>query len=224
MSIEKAYNLWASQYDTNDNKTRDLDKIATSQTLEKYNFTTVLELGCGTGKNTLFLLGKANHIIGIDFSQEMMNKAKEKVDKFLKSSTNKEKKVQFQKADLTKEWNVPGGFADLITCSLTLEHIQNLNFIFNQANKKLRTNGLFFICELHPFKQYLGSRARFDKENGTVVLETYTHHLSEYLSYAKKNGFVPIEINEWFDAPESSNSFQTDEVPRLISFVFEKGK
>jgi len=26
MSIEKAYNIWANQYDTNENRTRDLEK------------------------------------------------------------------------------------------------------------------------------------------------------------------------------------------------------
>ena len=41
MSIEKAYNSWANQYDTNDNKTRDLDQEATIKTLEKYTFKTV---------------------------------------------------------------------------------------------------------------------------------------------------------------------------------------
>ena len=34
MSIEKAYNIWANQYDTNENRTRDLDK---KLTIEKVN-------------------------------------------------------------------------------------------------------------------------------------------------------------------------------------------
>ncbi len=42
MSIAKAYNSWANQYDTNKNKTRDLDKIATITTLSAYHFNRVL--------------------------------------------------------------------------------------------------------------------------------------------------------------------------------------
>ena len=38
MSIEKAYNSWAEQYDTNKNKTRDLDIKSTIETLSKYDF------------------------------------------------------------------------------------------------------------------------------------------------------------------------------------------
>ena len=37
MSIENAYNIWANQYDTNENRTRDLDKKSTIETLSKSN-------------------------------------------------------------------------------------------------------------------------------------------------------------------------------------------
>ena len=68
MSIEKAYNSWADQYDTNSNKTRDLDQQVTIEALRAFDFSKVIELGCGTGKNTVFLLEKADQIIGLDFS------------------------------------------------------------------------------------------------------------------------------------------------------------
>jgi len=207
MSIAKAYNSWAEQYDTNENKTRDLDRKATIESLSKYDFENVLELGCGTGKNTEWLITKAKFVIGLDFSEEMLNKAKDKI---------KSDKVRFQRADLTKKWEVENSFADLITCSLTLEHIKNLDFIFNQAYQKLKVRGKFFICELHPVRQYIGSKAKYETANGIEELEVYTHHISEYLNSAKYSSFKLLEINEWFDnQPEN-------EVPRLISFVFEK--
>ena len=207
MSIEKAYNIWASQYDSNLNLTRDLDKKCTIKTLKNLDFKNVLELGCGTGKNTEWLLNKAERIIGLDFSQEMLNKAKAKIF---------DKRVLFKKADLTKDWEIENNFVDLITASLTLEHIENLDHIFSQANLKLKKNGLFFISELHPFKQYSGSKAKYETENGIKELEVYIHHISEYIDTAKNNGFKLIELKEWFD--ESSEN----EIPRLISFVFKK--
>ncbi|MFK5958423.1 MAG: methyltransferase domain-containing protein [Lutibacter sp.] len=207
MSIEKAYNLWAECYDTNENKTRDLDQKSTIEVLSRYNFETVLELGCGTGKNTKWLVTKAKKIIALDFSQEMLNKATNKI---------KNSNVLFKKANLLEVWDIDNEFADLITASLMLEHIKNLNFIFKQAQLKLKSNGLFFINELHPFKQYIGSKARFDTEKGTEVLEVYTHHVSEYVAMANKNGFFLEEIEEQFDGVEA------DEIPRLLSLVFRK--
>jgi ubiquinone/menaquinone biosynthesis C-methylase UbiE len=207
MSIEKAYNIWANQYDTNENRTRDLDKKATIETLNKYDFKSVLELGCGTGKNTKWLLEKAKQIIGLDFSQEMLHKAQEKIV---------DKRVVFRRADLTDNWKIDNNFADLITCSLTLEHIKNVHHIFNQANLILKNNGIFFISELHPFKQYTGSKAKYETESGVKELEVYIHHISEYIDAAKNNGFEFVEMKEWFDE-ENENG-----IPRLISFVFKK--
>ena len=207
MSIENAYNIWAHQYDTNVNLTRDLDKKCTIETLNNLVFKNVLELGCGTGKNTEWLLNKAERIIGLDFSQEMLNKAEEKIS---------DKRVTFKKADLTKDWKIENNFVDLITSSLTLEHVKSLDHIFSQANQKLNKNGLFFISELHPFKQYLGSKAQYETESGTKELEVYIHHISEYIDNAESNGLKFVEMKEWFD-----QNYQ-NRLPRLISFLFKK--
>ena len=206
MSIEKAYNNWAAQYDTNENKTRDLDRKATIEVLSKYQFENVIELGCGTGKNTEWLVQKATNIICIDFSKEMVAKAKEKIVS---------DKVKFQIADITKGWKIGNNLADLVICNLVLEHIKDLDFIFKQAFQKLKSNGIFFISELHPFKQYTGSKAKCETENGIEELEVYVHHISEFISSAKNNGFKIIDLHEWFDEDQK-------EIPRLISLVFKK--
>ncbi|MFB6306508.1 MAG: hypothetical protein ABEH43_05900 [Flavobacteriales bacterium] len=72
------------------------------------------------------------------------------------------------------------------------------------------------VNELHPFKQYAGSKAKYETKEGTRELETYVHHFSEYLSEADKAGFKLIKLNEWFDGPNEND------IPRLISFVFGK--
>ncbi len=207
MNIKKSYNLWSEQYDVNKNKTRDLEAIVTRKTLVNFDFDNVLELGCGTGKNTQWLLIKAKNIIGLDFSEGMLAKAKAKI---------KTDKVTFIETDLTNDWNLENNYFDLITCSLTLEHIENLNVVFKQAHYKLKKGGLFFVSELHPFKQYLGSKARFETENGIYELEVFTHHISDYLESASSFGFELVVLNEWFDDET------TIEVPRLVSFVFRK--
>lgn len=201
MKVDEAYNIWADQYDSNRNKTRDLDALSTIKTLEKYDYSRVIELGCGTGMNTVYLLKKASKVIGLDFSEEMLNKAKEKI---------KDNRAEILKTDLTTDRGIEDNYADLITCNLVLEHINDLDVVFHQANKKLKNGGSFYISELHPFKQYLRSKARFETENGTHELETFVHHISEYLKVAKENGFELIALNAWFDKE------QENKIPRLI--------
>ena len=208
MSIVEAYNQWAHQYDSNENKTRDLDRVATQKTLEKYAFKKVLELGCGTGKNTAWLLEQGAEVIGVDFSEGMLEKARGKIQSY---------KVTFIQADITKEWPAEIPPVDLATCSLTLEHIADLDFVFQQAYQKIQSGGYFFICELHPFKQYVGSKARYDTAEGVRELEVYVHHISAFLQAAKQSGFSLVDLEEWFDEPREEQT-----PPRLLSLVFRK--
>ena len=116
------YNDWAYQYDSNINPTRDLDKAITKKSLSNLNFSNVLELGCGSGKNTEWLITRANKLVGLDFSASMLNLARNKITS---------KKVTFINADLNEKWPVNNNSFDLITINLTLEHIEILDHIFN---------------------------------------------------------------------------------------------
>jgi 2-polyprenyl-3-methyl-5-hydroxy-6-metoxy-1,4-benzoquinol methylase len=105
---------------------------------------------------------------------------------------------------------------DLITCSLVLEHIQNIDFIFQQANKHLKPDGFFYVGELHPFKQYEGSKARFETGSGIFMLECFTHHISDYMNAARLNKFSCELMTEWFD------DNNRESIPRIIAFLFQK--
>ena len=59
MDTQQAYNIWSEQYDITDNKTRDLEAHALRTILPTISFNCCLEIGCGTGKNTAWLITKA---------------------------------------------------------------------------------------------------------------------------------------------------------------------
>jgi ubiquinone/menaquinone biosynthesis C-methylase UbiE len=206
MNNIEAYNEWSENYDTVINKTRDVEAAALRKVLSSVPFINVLEIGCGTGKNTEWLITKAEKIVAVDFSEGMIAKAKEKI---------KNDKIKFVQADIRNEWSFGSNF-DLITCSLVLEHIQDLDFIFQQVNNSLVSQGYFYIGELHPFKQYLGTKAKFENESGLIELECFTHNISEFFSTAKQYKFELIDLQEWFDDEDKLT------VPRLLSIVFRK--
>ncbi|MFD1096271.1 class I SAM-dependent methyltransferase [Salegentibacter chungangensis] len=207
MSISKAYNSWAGSYDEMKNKTRDLEARVIRKKLANNVASNILELGSGTGKNSFWLADKAENFKGLDFSEEMMARARNKI---------KDEHMEFLRADLNTSWPVADAWANLITCSLVLEHIENLDFIFREAKRVLDENGKIYLCELHPFKQYKGSKARFETKDGTQELEVYVHHISEYLEAAKRQGLKLVELDEHFDDKTK------DEIPRLISLIFRK--
>ena len=55
MNIQDAYTRWSDTYDSDRNLTRDLDHRATRDALTGLRYQNIMELGCGTGKNTAFL-------------------------------------------------------------------------------------------------------------------------------------------------------------------------
>ena len=201
------YNAWAYQYDNNINPTRDLDKIVTKESLSNIDFFKVLELGCGSGKNTEWLISKADRLVGLDFSKNMLALAKKKITS---------EKVTFINADINKKWPVNNNSFDLATINLTLEHIEILDHIFNSLFMKLVEGGKCFVCELHPKKQLAGSKAQFEENGTSIVLDVFQHSEQEYIQSAEKAGFNSLVKDDCYDNQKA--------VPRLISFLFEKPK
>ena len=207
MDIGKAYNSWAAQYDTNDNKTRDLEALALKKILSGNAYKHCLEVGCGTGKNTQWLLTICDQITAIDLSKGMLDIAKNKI---------KSAKVNFSEADITKDWTFAKATYDLVTFSLMLEHIEDLDAVFQKLAKVSDTGTRVYIGELHPFKQYAGSKARFETETGTQVVTCFNHHVTDFIQAANASGFHLLQLEEQFDEGDRS------QLPRILNLLFEK--
>lgn len=207
MNVQEAYDNWADQYDSNMNKTRDLEAVALRETLAYIPFDTCLEIGCGTGKNTEWLLTKAKEIVAVDLSEEMLNKAKKKIVS---------DKVIFIPADINKEWTFATKNFNQIVFSLVLEHIENLDSIFKNIAATITTGGYVYIGELHPFKQYTGTKARFDTTEGQQIVTCFDHHLSDFTQLATKYGLAILEVKEYFDDNDRST------IPRILTLLLKK--
>jgi malonyl-CoA O-methyltransferase len=207
MSIQKAYNDWSETYDTDENLTRDLDQKVTRDTLANLHFKSILEIGCGTGKNTSFFSQIGQNVHAVDFSQGMIEKAREKVQA---------ENVRFSMMDITQKWNFENRVFDLIVCNLVMEHIEDLSFVFSEASRCLQEEGRFLINELHPFKQYEGKKARFYRDEETIEVPAFVHHISDFFNAATNNGLTLVKLNEYWHEQDQ------DKPPQLISLIFEK--
>lgn len=207
MNVEAAYNSWAEQYDTNENKTRDLEAVSLRKVLAGNQFNHCLEVGCGTGKNTEWLINICTQITAIDLSGGMLEKAKEKIQS---------DKVAFHIVDILKDWTFSKSKYDLVTFSLMLEHIEDLEAIFKKLTDVTEKGTKVYIGELHPFKQYAGSKARFETTTGTEVVTCFNHHITDFINAANNNGFKLLLLEEQFDEGERN------QIPRILNLLFEK--
>jgi len=207
MRVDEAYEIWSRTYDEDRNLTRDLDEQITRTILKDCSGKSILEIGCGTGKNTRWLSEVSAQVHAIDFSAAMIERAQQKCPG---------ENVTFTLADITKPWPVADASIDLVTCNLVLEHINDLRFVFAEVARVLIDDGRCFVSELHPFRQYQGVRARFEQGAETIAIPAFVHHISDFLEGAERASLSLIAMNEWWHAEDEHKP------PRLISFRFRK--
>ena len=210
LDVADAYNRWAQSYDSDVNATRDLDAVVVRRAPLRLEGRHVLELGCGTGKNTQWLADASADVTALDFSAGMLARAREQVTA---------KNVAFITHDLRNEWPVRSESVDVVVGNLVLEHIEDVATIFIEAARVLRKGGQLFLCELHPYRQLLGSQAHFtDPASGEAVpVVAYRHSTSEFVNSALAAGFSLVELREW-----TESTAEIGAVPRLLSLLFER--
>jgi ubiquinone/menaquinone biosynthesis C-methylase UbiE len=211
--VAAAYDRWAESYDWVENPTRDLDAAA----MRAQNFAlagaTIVEAGCGTGKNTVWLAAQARFVTALDFSETMLERARQTV-----AAAGLADRVHFHHHDILAPWPVSPAEADLVAIDLVLEHIGDLAPVFREARRALRSDGVLFICEFHPARQLLGKQARFsDPGGGEIRVPAFLHDVSAFVNGAVGAGFALGRLDEWRDPGAAP-----DAVPRLLSLVLAK--
>jgi malonyl-CoA O-methyltransferase len=209
--VARVYDLWSASYDDDKNVTRDLDAEVVRRAPLEIAGRNVLELGCGTGKNTQWLAAQARRVVGMDFSAGMLARARERLAQ--------QEHVQLVQHDVREPWSVKDASVDLVIGNLVLEHVQALGPVFREAARVLRSGGQLFISELHPYRQWRGGQAHFaDAASGErVCVAAHVHSVAEYVNGGLEAGLVLRHLGEWVEpgAPPAGP-------PRLLSVLFEK--
>jgi len=207
--IAAAYNDWAETYDTMPNVTRDLAANALKQSDLKLAGNTIIEVGCGTGRNTEWLANAgAAAILALDFSEKMLKRARTRV---------KDRRVRFVQQDLHDPWPVSNSSADVVVVMLVLEHVERLDPIFAEAARALKSGGEIFIVELHPTLQLMGKQARFTnaKRGESTLVTAFLHLTEDYHHAAISSGFELVREIDWYP-PDA----QADTPPQLLELQF----
>ncbi|WP_323762774.1 class I SAM-dependent methyltransferase [Maricaulis sp.] len=209
--VRHAYDAWAGQYDSDSNKTRDLDATCLVEAGLDLAGKRVVEFGAGTGKNTVWLGQQADHVLAMDISPGMLDRARDR---------NLGSHVTFIEHDVTRPWPVASGSVDLVVGNLVLEHVASLAPVFEEAARVLRPAGVLYLAELHPFRQLQGSQARFEQADGTLRhVDAWYHGVSDYCSAARAAGLHLRDLREPADAGITVGS---GAAPRLLVMQFAK--
>ncbi|MCJ1316011.1 hypothetical protein MMC15_001331 [Xylographa vitiligo] len=207
-----AYDRWAPVYDHDANPLQALDDLQLSTLLPEFldliprstqkSTIKIVDLGCGTGRNTLKLLPVPNiHVVGLDASPKMLDIARQCCTLRLDSldAGDRAEKIDFELFDMLGTVTLPdcAQHADAVLSTLVLEHIP-LAVFFNTAARLLVSEGHFLVTNMHA---EMGARSQagfMDPETGVKIRpESFVYGIEEVVAEAARSGFRTVgEIRE----------------------------
>ncbi|KAL2855832.1 S-adenosyl-L-methionine-dependent methyltransferase [Aspergillus pseudoustus] len=209
-----AYNKWAEVYDTDGNFLQALDTIEMHNLLPYFlsriqaesapgDTLKLVDLGCGTGRNTLQLANLAPptaQIIGIDASPGMLAVAKSTLEAEAAGAVSTGR-VTLGEYDLLSPMSpipvsLQDGGASGIISTLVLEHI-TVGLFFEGAARLIKPGGYFLVTNMHAEMGAISQAGFVDERTGTKIRPTsYAHAIGDVVAAAERVGFEVIALDE----------------------------
>ncbi len=233
-SMAEAYELFNN---SKDSYSYNIEWPGIRKMLPKLEKKAVLDLGCGTGIFTFLLERYApEKIIGIDLSEEMLKIAKKKADAI-------GSKAEFIAYDASKCADVIDTPVDFVFSSTASHYIENINELFENAAKSLKTGGECIFSIIHPLYsamypiehgdtfpsdeewtvRYLDRSARayiqpwleYNDDYENHLSKSYHHTFGDYINAIIEAGFTIEKICE----PTPPEEWKTSQPERYDGFM-----
>lgn len=188
------YDLWAQHYDSDGNFMTALDSAEMKSLLPKLLSMVespkpwkIIDLGCGTGRNTVHLLGlPETRVVALDLSPKMLDIARRRID-----SAGLHANVVFEVYDMLKAPSPPTAAlgAMAVISTLVVEHIP-LPVFFGTVSAVLLPGGLLLLTNMHSEMGRITQAGFVDPVTGQRIRPTsFAHSLGDILSEAERQGF-----------------------------------
>ncbi|BCN23386.1 class I SAM-dependent DNA methyltransferase [Vibrio alfacsensis] len=164
----------------------------------------VVDLGCGSGVYAQYLLAQgAAKITCIDYAEEMVQLVARKAE-----LADVKNRVNAYAQDLSKGLpNEIDASADLVISPLMVHYLEDLNPLFVDVHRILKTGGSFVFSTHHPFADFECSKSgnyferelvqqEWDTVGKPVQVKFYRRSLTELTNALTQNGLIITQISE----------------------------
>ena len=195
VAVRDAYDRWAEVYDHDRNPLTALEEPVVRDALGAVRGLRVLDLGCGTGRQALWLAAEGAQVTGVDFSAGMLEEARRKPGA---------ERVLFVVHDLHQPLPFEDASFDRVVSGLVLEHLRDPGAFFREARRVLGPGGRAVVSAMHPAMFLRGSQAAFtDPVSGEKVRPgSFAHGTGELVTAAVRAGLVLEALSE--HAPDAA--------------------
>ncbi|KAL6251750.1 hypothetical protein RBB50_001960 [Rhinocladiella similis] len=200
LSTSQAYDLWSAVYDTDGNFLQALDTIEMKTFmprllgfLEAAGLSRpwkLVDLGCGTGRNTAALLEvDGATVVGLDVSPGMLEVARQRLENTAAKGRLSLEVFDMIEQDSASELALD---ADAVVSTLVLEHIP-VDVFFKHVASILKPGGYLLLTNMHSEMGGISQAGFVDPVTGEKIRPTsYAHTITEVEAEAAKNGFEII--------------------------------
>lgn len=195
IGVRDAYDRWAEVYDHDLNPLTALEEPVVRAAVGAVRGLAVLDLGCGTGRHTLWLAAEGATVTGVDFSAGMLEEARRKPGA---------ERVRFVVHDLHERLPFEDAAFDRVVSGLVLEHLRDPDAFFAEVRRVLRVGGRAVVSAMHPAMFLRGSQAAFtDPASGEKVRPgSFAHGIGEFVTSAVRAGLAVEGLSE--HAPDAA--------------------
>lgn len=206
-TVQGGYDRWAAVYDHDGNPLQALEGPIVRAAVGDVRGLAVLDLGCGTGRHSLWLAAAEATVTAVDFSEGMLAEARRKPGATA---------IRWLVHDLHTRLPFAEGTFDLVVSGLVLEHLRELDGFFAEARRVLKLDGRAVVSAMHPAMFLRGAQARFtDPASGDVIQPgSVPHSVSAFVMAAIRAGFKVDVMDEY--APDEKFA---ERVPRAAKYV-----
>lgn len=205
LDTASTYDLWAQQYDTDGNFLTAIDSLEMVSLFPQFLSLIghpapwkIVDLGCGTGRNTVHLLAVPNteEVVALDLSPNMLERAKQKL--LLGATSVPGVRVTCELYDMLATPAPPPAAreATAVLSTLVVEHIPLPTF-FTAVSTILQPGGVLLLTNMHSELGKLTQAGFIDPATGQRIRATsYAHSVEDVVLKAERQGFdvvVPLK-------------------------------
>lgn len=207
--IKKQYNGRAEKYMNAQNKFysgKEDDSRMALQALFDFDVDgkTLLDAGCGFGKDLAYFKDLGAIVYGIDVSEEMIG--------LVRKNNPGIENLFVQGYDNT---SFGDNFFDVVHSRYAFQYSEDLDSVFKEMHRIIKPGGYFVFLAAHPLLSFIAKEKRdynkretisFPIFDGSFVLYEPSHTVSDYLSPALLSGFDLLHFSEQ-KQKENENNF-----------------
>jgi SAM-dependent methyltransferase len=191
VDVGEGYARWSTTYDAPGNPLVAAEQLAVWELLDGLPPGRALDAACGTGRHAGHLLDRGHAVTGVDQSEDMLARAREKFPQ-----------GEWRRGDLARLPFDDATF-DLAVCALALEHFSDLRPPVAELARVVRPGGRVVISESHPTLRAIGGAPFFqDAAGASGVVRGHPHLHADYLDAFAETGLAVGRCREVRFGPE----------------------